>query len=171
MTANNQNLPRQIADAVLWAAFFICAPFFEFIVLGVIVWLPLFGWRERVRSARYGYLPGAMWRFGVIGAMITLAALAPAKHEDRRIGPLQHASVTLADLAAAKVIYPLHEPQDAMLRIALPSATPTRREVMAAITNQTDLHARIYHCAHGATILFGNGGGLISVSKKPSPGS
>ena len=162
--ATKKNLLPQVAGAAVWAVFFIFAPFIEFIVLGAILWLPFFIWCERRRTARYGFLPGAARRFGIIVLSVTLAALAPTKHEDGRVGPLQSTSVTLAELVAARVIYPLSDSQFDGLHVTVPSLTPTRRQVMRAISEQTGLRASIFHCGNAATVLFGSGGGLIRVS-------
>jgi hypothetical protein len=52
------------------------------------------------------------------------------------------------------------------VQVALPSTTPTIREIMEAINQQTEhLHAYHFTCANGANILFGSDGGRISVVK------
>lgn len=158
---NRQNLPRQIAGAVVWGIFFIVAPI-EILISGSLAWLPLFIWRERKRIARYGFLPGATWKYGVIVAVVTLGALAPLKYEDDRIGPFPHTTVTLGELRAAHIIAPLKQEQYEELRVALPSTSPTRLELMNAIGEQTQLETSIFRCGNGATILFGFTPGLIT---------
>src|SRR4051794_29985317 len=162
---SNQQLPRQMAGGVLWGLFFILAPA-EILVLGAVAWLPVLIWRERVRAVRYGFLPGIVAWLGVVMIVVTVAALAPTKHEDRRVGPLARTDTTLGELEGAGVIYALSNPQHEALHVRLPSTTPTRREVMQAIAQQTGFRASIFHCGNGATILFGSGGGRIRVANR-----
>jgi hypothetical protein len=160
----SQQLLRQVAGALLWTAFFILSPT-EVLVLGALVWIPLLIWRERVRALRYGFLPGAVARLSVIAVAIITAGLLPTKHEDGRVGPLPRVDISLGELAAVGVIYPLFDQRHDGIRVVLPSTTPTRREVMQAITRQTGFRASIFHCGNGATVLFGSGGGRIRVSE------
>ena len=161
---HSQALLKQLAGGLIWALFFILAPL-EILVLGALVWIPLLIWRERVRATRYRFWPGLVARLGIVTFTITIAAIAPTKHEDGRVGPLPHANLTLGELAAASVIYPPFDRQHDSIRVALPSTKPTRREVMQAITQQTRFKASIFHCGNGATILFGGGGGRIMISE------
>lgn len=158
-------LLRQVAGALPWGLFFSLAPT-EVLFLGALGWVPLLVWRERIRSSRHGFFTGAVARLGVVAVIITTAALLPMKHEDGRVGPLARQDVSLGELNAAEVIYPLSDRRHDGVRIVLPSATPTRREVMQAITRQTGFKASINHCGNGATVLFGSGGGRITVDDK-----
>jgi len=160
-----QQLLRQVAGALPWGVFFILAPT-EILFLGALGWIPLLIWRERVRASRYGFFPGALTRLGVVVVIITAAALLPTKHEDGRVGPLARQDVSLGELNTAGVIYPLFDHRHDLIRVALPSTTPTRREVMQAITKQTGFTASIFHCGNGATVLFGSGGGRVMVDDK-----
>jgi hypothetical protein len=153
---------RQTAGGLGWAIFFILAPM-EVLLLGAIVWLPLLVWRERVRANRHGFLPGALCRFGIVAVVVITAVLLPTKHEDQRIGPLPHPDLTLGELTATGAIDPVFNQQHEVVRVSLPSRTPTRREVINAIQQQTGLKASIFHCGSGATILFGGGVGRIRV--------
>jgi hypothetical protein len=159
--SNRMHLFRQITGALLWAFFFALAPL-EILFWGALVWVPLLIWRERARATRYGNLPGLVIRLLTVSVVITAAALAPFKHEDRKVGPLPNAEISLGELAKARVIYPPHNQQNQVIRVLLPSTLPTRREVMQAITKQTGFKTSILHCGNGATVLFGSGGGLIS---------
>ncbi len=161
------NLIKQLLGGMLWGVFFIIAPVIEIVILGAILWMPLFIWRERRRSARYGLYPGGVFRIGVIVLAIAIATVAPTKHEDRRVGPFPQTTLTLAQLVSTEVIYPLSDPQYELSQVTLPSLLPTRREVMRAISEQTGLRASILHCGNGATILFGSGGGRIRVNEIP----
>lgn len=158
------NLWEQSCGAILWGFFFILAPF-GVLIFGVIIWLPLLIWRERVRTRQHGFWTGALCRFAVMLAIIFFASQAPCKKENWHVGKLQDRNVTLADLTAAKVIYPLRASNDYSLKITLPSTNPTYRETMQAISEQTGLSANRYRCACDSSILFGSGGGLIRVSK------
>lgn len=159
------NLLKQIAGGFLWGLFFILAPF-ELLFFGAVIWLPVLAWRERRRIARYGFKPGAIWRVGTVAAMVALAAVAPVKHEDRRVGPFAGASASLGELARGEVIYQTFDPDYDRVTVALPSSNPTRRQVIRAINAQTDFCAGIMRCGNGATILFGGGGGRIHVFKE-----
>lgn len=161
-----KQLLRQVCGALPWGVFFVLAPM-EVLFLGALVWIPLLIWRERVRATRYGFLPGAVARFCVVAALIFMASLLPTKHEDGRVGPLPRPQNSLGELVAAGVIYPLFDDRHDDLRVTLPSTTPTRREVMRAITQQTGFRASISRCGSGATVLFGSGGGRIKLSKSP----
>ncbi len=160
----SRHLLNQVAGAFLWAMFFVLTPM-EILVLGALGWIPLLIWRERVRSIRYGFLLGAVARLGVVASVIIVATLLPTKHEDGKVGPLSRTDVSLGELAAIGVIYPLADEQRNEIHVLLPSTTPTRREIMHAITQQTGLQASIFHCGNGATVLFGSGGGRITISE------
>lgn len=160
---SNLALLRQIAGGLIWALFFIFAPM-EVLVLGTLVWIPLLIWRERVRAARYGFWLGGIARLGIVIVIIAIAAFAPTRREDGRVGPLPSTDVTLGELATAGVIYPPFDRQHDSIRVLLPFAKPTRREVIEAITQQTGFKASIFHCGNGATVLFGSGVGRIRVA-------
>jgi hypothetical protein len=160
----NKQLLRQVAGALLWAVFFILAPT-EVLLFGALVWIPLLIWCERRRALRYAFWPGIAARLGIVAIAIGTAALAPTQHEDGRVGPLPHMDISLGDLAVADVIYRLFDRAHDAIRVQLPSATPTRREVMRAITEQTGLRASVFHCGNGATVLFGSGVGRIRVAE------
>jgi len=158
----NQALLRQTAGALAWAAFFILAPF-EVLLLGAVVWLPLFVWREKVRSKSYGFLSGALCRYTLIAVVVAGAAAAPTKSEDKKISPLSGTTVTLGQLAATGIIYPLRFTTNEQVQISLPSVTPSRREVMNAISQHGQFKAGTFRCGNGATILFGSSVGRIRV--------
>lgn len=131
-----QHLLRQAAGALAWGIFFAVVPIMLLFV-GVLVWIPVLIWREIVRSHRYGFFPGVLVRLGVVVATVSIAALLPVKYGDRRVRALPRADVTLGELAAAHVLWPIRDEHQKTLRVTLPSTTPTRREVMAAIEQQT----------------------------------
>lgn len=158
-----QPLLRQVAGALPWGGFFILAPA-DVLFYGALVWIPLLVWRERVRATRHNFGPGGVARLCVVAAITIIAALLPIKHEDGRVGPLLRRESSLGELAVAGVIYPVADRQYDGVRVMLPSTTPTRREVIQAITQQTGFRASIFHCGNGATVLFGSGGGRIRVS-------
>lgn len=167
-TPTHQNLGKQLAGALLWGGFVALAPF-EILVFGAVVWIPCLIWRERRRTARYGFLPGGLARLGLVVAVVWLAAVAPLKSEDARVGPLPRTKMTLEELATARVISLREERFNAApppVAITLPSLTPSRREVLNAINQQTSFEASIFKCGNGATILFGSGVGPIRVSER-----
>jgi hypothetical protein len=104
-------------------------------------------------------------------AAVVLATKAPLKSEDKRVAPLPRVEMTLGELAEAGVIYDLFDTKHKSRNVRLRSLTPTRREVMEAIGEQTGFRASIFHCGNGATILFGSGGGRILVSDRSTNAS
>jgi len=161
-----QHLLRQAAGAVAWGAFFILAPM-ELLFVGALVWIPLLVWRERRRARFYGFLPGAGLRLGIVVAIVMVAVHLPVKREDVPLGELSQRTVTLGELAEAGMI----SPPDVKLepvRVLLPSTTPTKREIMRAIAEQTGLRANVSRCATGASILSGPSVGSIHVSPRPA---
>jgi len=155
-------LLRQTSGALAWAIFFILSPF-EVLLLGAVAWIPLFIWREVVRAKHYGFLKGALCRYSLITVVVAFAAMVPTKSDDKRVGPLQAMTVTLGQLVSAGIIYPLRYPSNESVQISLPSITPSRREVMTAISQQTHFKAWTFRCGNGATILFGSSVGQIRV--------
>ena len=163
-----KELLRQIAGAILWALFLVLAPFYEVVLLGAVVWFPLLLWRERGRAKRYGFMPGAVWRFGTIGVITVLAVLAPTKVDDRRVGPLPRATVTLAELETAQIVFTGGDLTIGALPVSFSSSTPTRREVAEAIRAQTGLRLFAVRCGVGMNLLFGGYAGPYSLSGKAS---
>ena len=163
-TETNNQILRQAGGGLLWALLLILAPL-DLLMLGALVWIPLFVWREIVRTKRYGFFHGALVRYPLIVGAVVLAAMAPTKTEDRKVGPFQRINVTLGQLAASNVIYPLRYAQNEAIEINLSSVVPTRREVMKAIAEQPGFEAHVFHCGVGATVLFGSGVGRIRVTE------
>lgn len=160
-----KQLLRQAAGALPWSVFMILTPF-EILIPTAIGWIPLLFWRERVRSSQYGFFLGTVARFSVVLSLITIATFLPTKAEDVRIGPFSRRDVSLGELAAAGVIFRLVDQQNDGIRVMLPSTTPTRREVMQAITQSTGFEASIFFpCGNGFTVLFGNIGSRIRVNE------
>lgn len=158
MTASpaTRYLVRQTAGAIPWAAFFILAPFLEFVFLGAVLWLPLLIWRERRRAQRYGFLPGALCRAAVVAVIVTTAILAPTGPNERLIRGLPSPTVTLGELdAAGVVILSSYDKYLDPVTLTLPAAERTRPQLVQAITEQTGLRARMMGCGVGATLLFG----------------
>ena len=165
-----KDLLLQTAGAIPWAVFFIVAPFVECVIVGSAVWLPLLVWRERSRSARYGFWPGALSRLVVVIAIVAAAVAAPAEYERtrKRIGALPRTSATMADLVAADVIFPLRDARHERLALSLPSSTPTLPEIVRAINEQTRLRARVLGCGNGASLLAGARAVRIVVYEPPN---
>lgn len=158
----NKALLRQTSGALAWATFFVLAPF-EVLLLGAVVWISLFIWREVVRAKRYGFLTGALCRYSLITVVVAFAAVVPTKSDDKKVGPFPATTATLGQLASAGIIYPLRNPSNEPVQISLPSIAPSRREVMSAILQQAQLKAWTFRCGNGATILFGSSVGRIRV--------
>lgn len=162
--AQTSHLLRQTAGAIPWATFFVLAPFSEFVFVGAILWLPLLISRERRRATAYGFLPGALCRAAVVAVVVAIAIVASTGPYDRRIRGLRAHTVTLGDLANVGVVMLSPERQHLEpVTLTLPTATPSRREVVQAITEQTGLTARMLTCGSGASLLFGSHAGPIIV--------
>ena len=155
----SQNFIWQAFGALAWGTFFILMPL-EFLLIGIIIWIPLLIYRERIRENQFGFFPGFLIRAGVVAAVIIAAALVPTKPEDRRVGPLSKTKVSLADLAAADIVL-LIDVRYESVQLLLPSTTPTLREITQAILQQTKVNARCTYCGNGSNILLGGFGGCI----------
>jgi hypothetical protein len=95
-------LLRAGVGGLLWGIFFCVVPLFEIVLLGAIVWLPLFVLCEWRRANRYLFWPGLALRLLVITGGALLASRAPLKWEDRReVGPFPTNHMTIAELASA----------------------------------------------------------------------
>ena len=156
---SNRKLIWQTGEALLWGLLFILTP-----ILLLILIAPLFVWREGVRTRRDGFLLGTIYRYPTIVLIVVLAAFAPVKFEDLKVGPLKNTSPTLGELAEAKVIYSLRYKENEATHVVLPSLRPSNREVMTEITKQNGFTADVYHCGDVANILFGSGSGRIRVN-------
>jgi len=154
---------RQVGGAFGWGLFIILTPIIV-VILTALIWIPIFIWREKVRARHYGFLPGAVYRYALIALIVVTAAFAPVKFENKKIGPLKNANLSLEELVEAKAIYSPRYKENEEIRIALPSNLPSNRELMTAITQQTGFKADVYHCGDVANILFGGGGGRIRVN-------
>ncbi len=154
---------RQVGGAFVWVLFIILAPI-SVVFLTAPIWVPIFIYREKIRTRHYGFLPGAAYRYGLIVLIVILAALAPVKFEDKKVGPLKSAHPSLGELVEAKIIYAPRYKEHEEMRITIPSLLPRNRDVITAITQQTGFKADVYHCGDVANILFGGGGGRIRVS-------
>ena len=153
---------RQVGGAFVWGLFIIRAPII-LVFLTALIWVPIFVWREKIRTRHYGFLPGAVYRYALIVLIVVLAAFAPVKFEDKKVGPLKNANPSLGELVEAKAIYSPRYKEHEEMRITLPSLFPRNRDIMTAITQQTGFKADVFHCGDVANILFGSGGGRISV--------
>jgi len=164
-TSRSQNLLWQAGGAIAWGAFFVLAPW-EIVYLGAIVWIPWLIRCERLRSSRYGLMPGLLIRAAIVTSMLIGAINAPVKFLDERVGPFASSTISLDELAKEDVIRLSDEIVEKSLQIVLPSKSPTRREIMHSIDQQTDWRAHYDTCASGSTLLFGDGGGQISLIKR-----
>ena len=160
---NKWKLLKQAGGGLLWALFIILAPL-EALFMGI----PVFIWREKLRASRYGFWPGAAFRYAIIVGLVVFAVNAPLKSEDKRVGPLPSTQVTLGELVETGVIYELYDLHHKTLGVRLGSLRPTRREVIKAIAEQTGFRTSIFHCGNGATLLFGSGVGRIRVHEGPT---
>lgn len=153
-----------MAEGFGYGLFFILAPF-EILFLGSFIWIPLLIWRERVCARNYGFSTGAIAKIVLALTIVAVGIGLPMKAEDKKVGPFERTNISLGELVKAKIAYGMREPQNEAVRIVLPSLNPTKAQIMEAIRNQTPFSARVYHCASGATLLFGSWGGMISVSE------
>lgn len=98
-----------------------------------------------------GYLPA----LGIALGVMVLAVALPVKTFDRTIPPLPANKVSLGELTRAGLVYDPGEPTWLGMQVTLPSATPTRMQIVECISQQTSLDARISRCANGSTLLWG----------------
>jgi len=154
--ARKSDLLIAAAGAILWGVFLSVIPIFEGLLLGFVIWLPVFCWREQVRSKKQGFWPGFAVRIGIIAAVIATATLLPLKHVDQvRVGPFPAAEVSLAQLAAPLRLQGPKYEERTQARITLASPNPTWREAIRAIEQQTGLRVRVGGCMTGVSLLTG----------------
>lgn len=115
-------------------------------IIGLLFCLP-----QHRRYRLRGYLPAT----GVGLAVMALAVALPVKSFDRPIPPLSGAKVSLSELTRAGLVYDPGEPAWLGMEVTLPSATPTRMQIVECIGQQTSLDARISRCGNGSTLLWG----------------
>ena len=155
--ARKSDLLIAAAGAVLWGVFLSVIPIFEGLLLGSVVWLPVFCWRERVRSKKQGFWPGFAFRIGIIAAVIATATVLPLKHLDRlRVGPFPATEVSLAQLAAPLRLHGPKYEERTQTKITLASSNPTWRQAIRAIEEQTGLKVRVGGCMTGVSLLTGS---------------
>ncbi len=158
----NRALLKELLRAFLLGLLIILAPI-EAVLLGAMVYSGWWVFRRASGTTVSRPKHAALLRCSVIALMVLVAAKAPLKHEDRPVGPLASSTVSLKDLEEARIIYAVSDDQDPSVLISLPSTTPTRRQVMHAIREQTNFDVSIHHCFDTATILYGSEGGRIRV--------
>src|SRR5580692_1071802 len=95
---------RQVGGAIVWGLFIVLAPII-LVILTALIWIPIFIWREKVRTRHYGFLPGAIYRYALIILIVVTSAFAPVKFENKKIGPLKNSNPSLQELVEAKAIY------------------------------------------------------------------
>src|SRR5262249_43312506 len=135
----------QALGAVIWGVFFSVTPIFDILLPAAILWLPLFIWLEIRCARKYGFLPGFLLRVAIIATVITVAIYLPTKPEDRKIVEgLSKTTVTLAELGTHAGIRMRTEHAD--VRVILPSARPTLRQVIRSIETQTPLRCEVGRC-------------------------
>ncbi len=96
-------------------------------------------------------------------AVMVGALFVPVKHEDRRVPRLASTNLTVADLVATRLAFEPRQPEWNSFVVRLVSATPTRREILASIQEQTPLIGFYRQCGTTWSCLFGGGGGLINL--------
>jgi hypothetical protein len=99
-----------------------------------------------------------MVRVFVVGLVLVVAAHAPFKYEDRRVGPFGPEVSALADLGtslrAESVWLQVPEGHEADA-IALPVGPLPLRSLLSIVQVQTGLRPSIGYCGNGMTVLHG----------------
>ena len=149
----------QGSGAVVWGVFFSVLSLPGLMFPGMLIWIPLWIWREHVRSKRYGFVPGFLVRVLVFSTIVSAAVMLPDRYEDKvTIGPLSSTQVSLEELAG-KLQYHrvMMKPNEAQSKIVvqLSSQTPTLREVITAVEQASRLKFVRYDCGTGASLLSG----------------
>jgi hypothetical protein len=167
-------LAHQITGAMLWGAFIAVAPFEILFFGGWIVWLPLLIWRERIRTRRYGFWPGAVARFAV-ATSIVVAAIAAPKDDDRIVGPVSYENLPLHDLCA-DLSWNHHVPVrawgEADFRNSISFSTSismTRRQLVQGLARATNREAKYWGCLSGGSFLFGHSGAFHLCPRQETP--
>ncbi len=95
-------------------------------------------------------------------ATISIAALLPVKHLDRKVGPIGYERMSLDVLCQAlsrdyRVFARAPYPQGTNLFLAFHTDREmTRREVLQQLAADTDCDLHIGYCGSGASVLFGS---------------
>jgi hypothetical protein len=149
------SMPKTILKALACGLLIILLPF-EFIIYGGFILIAALVHAAYRRKSRHQLL-----FIAIIVALVASALALPNQHDRKRFGPFPGRQATLAQLAAAHAVFvaPGHE-NDTLF---LPSERPSKLEIFRAITNQTKLNARIYHCASGCNLLSGSYAGPIQL--------
>ena len=151
------NLVWQGSGAAIWAFIFCVYSTPEGVTLGFLIWIPLWFWRENVRSKRYGFLPGFLARIFVFTTIVAAAEIIPDKYEDKvTIGPLSATQVSLEEITEKLRSHRVEmKPVGAQSKIAvqLPSKTPTLRQVITAVEQATPFKFIRYDCGTGVTLI------------------
>jgi hypothetical protein len=151
----------QALGAVCWGVF-VSVVFFDLLMIGAVLWVPCFVWREYRRSKKHGFLAGFALRLAVIAAVVTGAIYLPVKYEDRIVvGGLATNRVILRALEEPlreRLIHYRYPEEQGGLEVTLPSARPTIRQLVRSIEAQTALRCDIGRCGNGMSFL---GGGYI----------
>lgn len=146
------SLLAQALGAAGWGIFFSISPIVEALFLTAILWIPLLLYLEFRRARRHGFLPGFLIRLATAALIVTAAAVAPVKWEDKTtVQGLSGQRVALAELSSAFRV----PAERADLKITLPATAPTVRQAMRAVEEQTGLRCTIARCGNSATILWG----------------
>jgi hypothetical protein len=152
---------RAAAKAVIFAGVLLLLPF-DFYLVAVPLWF-IFIMRTSLRMPRMdraGF-------FGVLGVLIAIGVTIPNRDMSKRFGPFPTKTTTLAELASQRIVFVPQDFKD--IEIQLPTSSPTKGEILTAITNQTKLSARVFRCANGSTLLFGSYVGPIQLKSAMTP--
>lgn len=145
-----------------WAVFLVVAPL-DLLVTFSFLWVPAFLLFEWLRGQRHGFLPGGPVRILTVVGTVAAAWWAPIKADDSLVGPLPRVETTLGELQFFGVISLGRNSRRAGLHVQLPSVTPTRAELEAAIRDQTGLQVWSMGCGTSANVLLGVWVGAIHV--------
>src|ERR1035437_6972465 len=144
------------------------------IELGILVvpgFLILWIFAARRRPTGHGLTSYVMAGIAAL-ITITIAALLPVKHLDRKVGPLSYERMPLDDLCQAlsrdyRVFARAPNPQGTNLFLAFHTEREmTRREVLQKLAADTDCDLHIGYCGNGASLLFGSHPSFTSLNVK-----
>jgi hypothetical protein len=126
--------------AVILAVFILIAPF-DIVTISALIWIPLVILLEIRWRKMKGYPVSLALRAGLFISIIALAMLFRPRYEDTvHAGPLSSTKVELRALVEACPVqlnfHQLRELEEGII-VEVPSTTPTLREVIDAIRDQT----------------------------------
>jgi hypothetical protein len=153
------DLGLQALGALGWSILLLFAPA-SWLLPGSLFLAPLFVLLERERVRKYGFLPGAFLKGGILALAMFLLWLQPFRYLYLRqaVNPFPAATMSLAEVGRnlgeqhIRVAYPTAI-QDRM--VSVPRRPTQLRELFAIIEKQTNLEHRVaVYCGTNAPLMF-----------------